>query len=164
MDVFGTFLDWAWERHHNLLSWYIRPLFILPYCWFAWRRSLTGVLLTIVALLTSMFWFPKPEVVDSRAEAFLAMELEYLTGAWGFWKVAMSLSVPLFFVALAWAFWRRSWVLGLVVVNLVALGKVVWSFAYGDADAWSLLPPALIGLAVCNVVLVWAWRRTRKRG
>jgi hypothetical protein len=22
------FLSWMWERHHNVLSWYVRPLFI----------------------------------------------------------------------------------------------------------------------------------------
>jgi ABC-type glycerol-3-phosphate transport system substrate-binding protein len=26
------FTTWAWERHHNVLSWYIRPLFLLPFC------------------------------------------------------------------------------------------------------------------------------------
>ena len=34
------FTAWAWERHHNILSWYIRPLFLLPFCYFAYRRSL----------------------------------------------------------------------------------------------------------------------------
>lgn len=162
MDEIRFFLEWAWERHHNVLSWYIRPLFILPYCWFAWRRSPAGILLTIAALLTSMFWFPKPEVVDTRVEAFLAMEKEYLTGAWDFGKVAWSLAVPLFFVLLAVAFWRHSWAFGFLVVNLAAAGKVAWSFAYGDADAWSLLPPALAGAAVCNAVLALAWPRARR--
>jgi len=23
-------VTWAWERYHNVLSWYIRPLLILP--------------------------------------------------------------------------------------------------------------------------------------
>ena len=23
----GEFVAWAWARHHNVLSWYIRPLF-----------------------------------------------------------------------------------------------------------------------------------------
>jgi hypothetical protein len=23
----GEFVAWAWERHHNVLSWYIRPSF-----------------------------------------------------------------------------------------------------------------------------------------
>jgi hypothetical protein len=27
--------SWAWARHHNILSWYVRPLFFLPFCFFA---------------------------------------------------------------------------------------------------------------------------------
>lgn len=25
-----AFFNWAFKRHHNVLSWYIRPLFIIP--------------------------------------------------------------------------------------------------------------------------------------
>ncbi|WP_386688693.1 hypothetical protein [Lonepinella sp. MS14437] len=50
--------DWVFARHQNPLSWYIRPLFIIPLCWFAYRHSLTGIATTVFALLTSMFWFP----------------------------------------------------------------------------------------------------------
>jgi len=54
----NEFVAWAWARHHNVLSWYVRPLFLLPFCYFAYRRSLWGIVLTVVALATSMFWFP----------------------------------------------------------------------------------------------------------
>ena len=40
------FVACAWTRHHNILSWYVRPLFILPFCFFAYRRSLTGIVAT----------------------------------------------------------------------------------------------------------------------
>lgn len=38
------FLSWVWERHHNVLSWYIRPLCILPLAYFLpaqplWHRA-----------------------------------------------------------------------------------------------------------------------------
>lgn len=26
------FLSWAFARHQNLLSWYIRPIFLIPFC------------------------------------------------------------------------------------------------------------------------------------
>jgi hypothetical protein len=35
MELLEGFLSWAWARHHNVLSWYIRPLFLLPFCYFA---------------------------------------------------------------------------------------------------------------------------------
>jgi hypothetical protein len=31
----NDFLSWVWARHHNELSWYVRPLFLLPFCFFA---------------------------------------------------------------------------------------------------------------------------------
>jgi hypothetical protein len=32
--------------------------FLLPFCYFAYRRSLWGIVLTLLTLATSMFWFP----------------------------------------------------------------------------------------------------------
>jgi Mn2+/Fe2+ NRAMP family transporter len=63
------FLSWAWERHHNVLSWYIRPLFILPLVYFSYRRSLPGIVLTLVALATSMFWLLPPSRRTRRSRS-----------------------------------------------------------------------------------------------
>ena len=65
---------WAWARHHNVLSWYIRPLIFLPFCYFAYRRSLWGIALTLLALVTSMFWFPAPEHTSPAVNEMLASE------------------------------------------------------------------------------------------
>src|SRR5512133_907760 len=100
-DLLDTVVAWAWERHHNVLSWYIRPLFLLPYCWFAYRRSVAGIAVTLVALVTSMAWFPAPEVVDPAVVQMLAVEHDYLLGAWTPAKIAAAVVVPLTFVALA---------------------------------------------------------------
>jgi hypothetical protein len=154
---------WAWARHHNELSWYIRPLFILPFCYFAYKRSLFGIALTVVALATSMFWFPAPERVDPRTAEFLAVEREYLTGEWALWKVLLALLVPLSFAALAVAFWKRSLVWGLAVINAMVLVKIVWSFYFGDeSGGLTLLPSALAGLAVCDAVVLYVLHRMRK--
>jgi hypothetical protein len=167
MAATGTideFAGWAWARHHNELSWYIRPLFLLPFCYFAYRRSLWGIVLTVVALTTSMFWFPAPERVGPRAAAFLAVEREYLTGDWTLWKVMLALVVPVSFAALAVAFWKRSLVWGLAVINAMVLVKIVWSFYFGDASGGlTLLPSALAGLAVCDAVILYVLHRMRKR-
>jgi hypothetical protein len=58
-QLLDEFLSWAWARHHNPLSWYIRPLFLLPFCYFAYKRSTWGIVLTLFALVTSMVWFPR---------------------------------------------------------------------------------------------------------
>jgi hypothetical protein len=104
MESLYDFLSWAWARHHNPLSWYIRPLFVLPFCYFAYKRNVAGAALTILAVTSSMFWFPAPSQADPRAAAFLAMERQYLTGGWTWGKTAMTELVPIWFLFLSWAF------------------------------------------------------------
>jgi len=159
----NEFTAWAWERHHNVLSWYIRPLFFLPFCFFAYKRSLFGMVLTLVALATSMFWFPAPEQTDPNTLEFLAVEREYLTGDWTTAKVLMALLVPTSFAALGFVFWKRSIVYGLVLMNAVVVAKLAWSFYFGDASGGlTLLPSALAGLAVCDAVVLYVRHRMRK--
>ena len=79
MELFDAFLSWAWARYHSTLSWYIRPLFLLPFCYYAYRRSINGIVLTLLALASSMFWFREPEHAAPEALEFLAAEQEYLT-------------------------------------------------------------------------------------
>jgi hypothetical protein len=45
--------DWAWACHANPLGWYIRPLFILPFCYFAYKKNIRGMALTVVAVTSS---------------------------------------------------------------------------------------------------------------
>ena len=35
-----AFFNWAFARHRNILSWYIRPLFIIPMVIFAFKRAI----------------------------------------------------------------------------------------------------------------------------
>jgi hypothetical protein len=76
----------------------------LPFCYFAYRRSVKGIALTLLALATSIFWFPEPEPADPKVIEFLAAEKEYLTGDWTLAKALMSLLVPASLAALALAF------------------------------------------------------------
>jgi hypothetical protein len=160
----GEFIAWAWERHHNILSWYIRPLFLLPFCFFAYRRSLWGMTLTLLALATSMSWFPAPGEASPAVEEMLGAERKYLTTNWTLWKVLIALLVPATFAALGLAFWKRSLVYGLAVVNAAVLVKIAWTFLFGtEAGAMSHLPAALLGLAVCDALILYAMRRLRAR-
>ena len=160
----GEFTAWAWERHHNVLSWYIRPLFFLPFCYFAYKRSLSGMTLTLVALATSMSWFPAPETTSPAVIEMLAAEEEYLTGDWTMAKVLLALIVPISFAALGLAFWKRSLVWGLAVINGAVLIKTGWTFVIStEAGAMSHLPAAVLGLAVLNAVILYVVHRMRKR-
>jgi hypothetical protein len=158
------FVAWAWARHHNILSWYVRPLFLLPFCFFAYRRSLLGIVLTLLALATSMFWFPVPENSSPAVNEMLASEREYLTTDWTLWKVSIALLVPLTFAALGLTFWKRSLVWGLAVVNAAILFKIGWTFLFStEAGAMSHLPAAVLGLALCDALILYFIRRMRAR-
>jgi hypothetical protein len=161
MDTLLDFLDWAWARHHNALSWYIRPLFVLPFCYFAYKRSIWGVVLTVVAVTSSMFWFPAPGAADPPVTAFLAMERQYVMGPLTLGKAAMTMLVPLWFIVLAWSFWCRSWVGGFIVISVGTVLKVIWSFCVGGESAWAIIPPVALGFIVCAGTLLYTFRRVR---
>jgi hypothetical protein len=160
----NEFVAWAWARHHNVLSWYVRPLFILPFCYFAYRRSLFGIVITLLALATSMFWFPAPEHASPAVNEMLASEREYLTADWTTWKILVALLVPVTFAALGLAFWKRSLLWGLSVVNAAILFKIGWTFLFAtEAGAMSHLPAAVLGLVVCDALILYVIRRMRAR-
>ncbi len=160
----SEFVAWAWERHHNVLSWYIRPLFLLPFCFFAYRRSLWGMTLTLLALATSMFWFPAPGEPNVAVKEMLGAERGYLTANWTLWKVLLALVVPAAFAALGLVFWKRSLVWGLAVINAAILIKVGWTFVFGtEAGAMAHLPAAVLGLVACDALVLYVMRRLRAR-
>jgi len=158
------FVAWVWARHHNVLSWYVRPLFILPFCFFAYRQSLLGMVITLLALATSMFWFPTPEHASPAVNEMLGAEKAYLTADWTVWKILVALLIPLTFGALGLAFWRRSLFWGLAVVNAAILFKIAWTFLFStEAGALSHLPAAVLGLVVCDALILYVIRRMRAR-
>ena len=165
-DWLTELVSWAWARHHNILSWYIRPLFLLPFCFFAYRRSVVGIVVTLVALMTSMAWFPAPAQPDPAVVQLLQVERDYLLGQWTVGKVVIALLVPVVFGGIAVALWRRSIGWALVVINAAVLFKIAWTYFFdaGGAGADAHLPAALVGLAVVDVVLVLAvgWLRRRR--
>ena len=121
-------------------------------------------MLTLLALATSMFWFPVPEHPSPAVNEMLASEREYLTADWTLWKVLIALLVPLTFAALGLAFWKRSLVWGLAVVNAAILFKIGWTFLFGtEAGAMSHLPAAVLGLVVCDALILYVIRRMRAR-
>ena len=163
MELLNDFLSWVWARHHNELSWYVRPLFLLPFCYFAFRRSLLGILVTLLVFPTSLFWFPAPENPSPRVEGYLAWEHQFLTEGSVAARVALVLLVIGFFVALAAAFWKRSWLWGLAVLNAGTLLKVIWSVAFGGAAGWASLAPSLFTLAVTDAAILLAARWLKRR-
>lgn len=158
------FFEWAFKRHHNILSWYIRPIFIIPIVIFALKKSLTGVFASIFALFTSMFWFPIPAESSPQVLSFLAFEMEYLKGAWTVPKILMSLAVPIFFFMLILAAWKRNWKSILGVVIGAAVLKVIWSVVFSGEVGLSILKPAILGLIICIVAFFFYLKKHKSKG
>lgn len=153
-----AFFDWAFARHSNVASWVVRPLLVLPLVWAAWRRTLAGILASVLAMLTSMFWFPAP--VHPRADVldFLAMERALLSAGWTPANIVGLLSVVGWVALLSAAFWKRSWKLGLATALAGAALKALWSVIFSPEAGAAVIPFAVGGAAVLAVT-VWVWRR-----
>jgi hypothetical protein len=163
MEFLSDFLAWAWARHHNVLSWYIRPLFILPYIYFAYKQSWKGLVVTVIALATSMFW-SLPLKPWTRWWSSSCKRSVIICSAHGVWeKLLLTLTVPAFFYFLALAFWKRSWWWGVAVINLAALGKIAWSVTEGGESGWAILVPAVIGMLICNVAVYFGVKFINRR-
>lgn len=61
-----VFFNWKFERHHKVLGWYMKPLFIIPIVIFAFKKVLPVYLI----LLTSMFWFTAPAAKNPQVLDF----------------------------------------------------------------------------------------------
>src|SRR3712207_5885615 len=108
-------------------------------------------------LATSMFWFPAPAEPSPAVEEMLGAERKYLTANWTLWKIFLALLVPALFAALGLAFWKRSLGWGMAVINAAVLIKVGWTFVFGtEAGAMAHLPAALLGLAACDALVLYA--------
>lgn len=158
------FFEWAFARHHNVLSWYIRPLFIIPIVIGAYKKSFTIVFASIFALFTSMFWFPAPSSVDASVVEFLNFEKNYLTSGWSVDKVVVLIAVVSFFAGLIYATWHRNWKVLIVVIAGSAALKVAHSVLFSGESGLSIIKPAVLGVVICvGAVIVWVRQKKREK-
>jgi hypothetical protein len=119
------------------------------------------MLWTLVAVASSMFWFPAPATPDARAIQFLEVEKQWILGPLTPAQLVLTLLIPVWFIALATALRRRLWAAAATVIVAGTALKVVWSFYVGGASAWIIVPPVALGNAVVAGVLLYAYWRTQ---
>lgn len=158
-----VFFEWAFTRHQNTLSWYIRPLFIIPIVIGAYQKSYSIIFASIFSLSTSMFWFPKPAIVDESVIGYLNFEKDYLTSGWTANKIFVVIAVILFFIFLIYMTWQRKWKLLLWVVVAGAVLKIVHSVIFGGENGLSIVKPALLGLVICVSVIAFIAMKKKKK-
>lgn len=71
-------LETLWRRHHNPLSWALRPVFFLGLLLSQWKRAPWMALVSIIGLATSWFWFPEPKRVPAVVRKSLKGERDWL--------------------------------------------------------------------------------------
>ena len=158
----NAFFEWAFARHHNTLSWYIRPLFIIPIVVGAFRKSYTIIFASIFCLFTSMFWFPKPVQTDESVAGFLNFEKTYLSSGWSVDKIFVLIAVVLFFVFLVYTTWNRRWKWLLWIIVVSAILKVIHSVIFSGKDGMSIVKPAVLGLIICVTVVCLFFKKRDK--
>lgn len=162
MSQSDSFFNWAFDRHHNTLSWYIRPLFIIPFCYSAYKRSWAGIALSVFGIATSMLWFPAPADPSDSVKEFLQFEKDWLEMPHNFQKILLELTVPVSSFLLGFAFWKRSLWMGVTVIVLMATCKIIWSVYNAGESGMSIIIPAMLGLGICLVLVVLGFRRLNK--
>ncbi len=157
------FWTWYFERHLNPLSWAIRPLFVLLFCYFSYKRKPLLAVFTIILTFTSAVWFPKPDIVNPMVQNFLQVEKEWLLGPWTYLKVFETMLIVIGLFSLGAAFWYRSIKIGLLVLGLVTIAKIAWSVFHGKGSSPVLIVFAVFTLLVSSAVIYIANRYFSRR-
>jgi hypothetical protein len=159
MEVDGL-LEWAFQRHLNPLSWYIRPIFLIVLVFTAYKRSWKGVILTFSLMMSSMIWFPAPETIDPQMQSVLEYEKMLLSNPI---SAIFTLTLMMVFVALIlMAFWKHSLKLGLIILNVTLIGKVILSLLFTGENGWAPLGNTIFGLILVNSIGWFIMYRNRK--
>lgn len=148
-----TFFEWAFKRHQNVLSWWIRPLMLIPFALAAWFRSWPFIWLSLIALFTSMFWFPAPDIPDAKVMEFLAMEKQLLSAGWNVQNIFGALGVCLYGILLGAAIWHRSILLTIAAILCGGLLKIIWSVIFSPQAGTSILPMAVAGTIFAAIII-----------
>jgi hypothetical protein len=169
--IFGFLPDYRrifrrlWDRHKNPISWVCRPFFGLIFCYGAILQSWPIILVGVLGMGSSWFWFPKWKHTPAWAEEFINKEFEVLTPAnrWDLKRVLLpSIGMPLGLTALAALLWYLAypwnWV-GILVLVIVTVLKIIWSAKLEGTVVNPLTRIVLIGFGLGAIagVLIFVW-------
>lgn len=154
--------DWIWNRHQNQFSWYSRPLFIVPACYYAYRQNIFLIAGFMVLLFCSLFWFSAPDQVPEHVMRYLEWEKQlFLSNESVFTLLLMVLAVVVYLYLLFYAFWRRNPWMGLVLINVGTITKIVVSISLGKEAGGAAVVPSLSSLAIINTFALVIWKRKK---
>ncbi|WP_157716256.1 hypothetical protein [Roseivirga echinicomitans] len=156
--------NWIWDRHQNLFSWYSRPLFIIPACYFAYHHKLWHTGAWMALMFASLFWFSAPQQVSESVQAYLEWENKlFFNGDSIVPLVVLIAGVLAFLFGLFYAFYRRNMWYGLLVFNIGTLLKIFVSLTWGKETGVTAIVPSLSSMLFINIVAWLLWKRTKKK-
>ena len=163
MEFLTEFSDWAWARHHNEWSWFIRPFIVLAFCTAAWFRRRNLVVAIGFFFPISAVVFPAPAVPKPYVIAFLNSERQLLEGLSLFsWFIFVS-AVVLFLWLLAAAFWKRSFWLGILLANAATAIKLMFSLFVWPDTGQAAIFPSLLTMVIVNALAFLMWQLYLRR-
>ncbi len=156
--------EWIWNRHQNQFSWYSRPLFIIPACYFAYKQQLGFVIAMMALLGTSLFWFAPPTEVSETISQYLAWERQmFFDPENRIPIIILSISVLLFLFLLFYAFWQKSFWIGLLVLNIGNLLKIGVSILFGGETGMASIVPTLSSMVIINIIAFIIWKMKKSK-
>lgn len=72
-------------------------------------------------------------------------------------------TIPISFIVLGLAFWKRSLLMALGVIVLMATGKIIWSIYNTGEAGKSIIIPAVIGLLLCCGLIFYGFKKLDKK-
>jgi|GEM_PF-213104 len=157
---------WIWERHQNQFSWYSRPLFVIPACYYAYRRKIWHVLGINALLATSLFWFAAPETVSDAVSGYLEWEKQlFFVNESRTPLFVLCAAVLVFLVTLYYTFWHRNPWFGLLLINIGTILKIIVSVGIGKDLGMAAIVPSVSSLVCINLFafIVWRFLKTKNR-
>lgn len=157
---------WIWDRHQNQFSWYSRPLFLIPACYYAYRQKLWLVIGCMVLLGCSLFWFAAPSVVSEQVSGYLEWEKRlFFSNESRLPLLLLVVVVAGFLFGLFFSFWNQNPWVGLILINAGTVAKVAVSVIAGKESGTAAIIPSLSSLAIINLAafLVWCYFKKRRK-
>jgi len=151
--------EWIWNRHQNQFSWYSRPLFIIPACYYAYRQKIGFIICILVLLGTSLFWFTPPSEVSETISGYLDWEREVFFNPDNQKPlIILSIVVLVFLYLLFYAIWHRNYWIGLLVLNIGNLLKIAVSLVFGGDAGMAAIVPTLSSIVILNLLAFVIWK------
>jgi len=142
------------ERHKNPLSWITQLIFLITLCLGVWLHNFLLIVLSIICLATSWFWFPKPKTAFKWSEQLIEAEIEFLQQSLHGCKAMAMTFITILIVMILATFWFHKLLIGLLLVEISLLFQLCWSVFMLKKAKWLITSILIAAIIVVGVLLI----------